>query len=61
MKILHIINDGADKKVLKIIDAQKLENEVKIVFLNEQDINYAEIIDVIETADKVFSWNSDHH
>ena len=59
MKILHIINDGINKKVQNIINSHKLDNDVKVIFLNNPDISYMDIVDDIEKSDKVFSWNNE--
>ena len=56
MKILHIVNNGVDKNVDEFMSAQEKDNEVKLIKLASDDINYEEIIDEIESADKVISW-----
>ena len=54
--LLHIVNKGVDKNVGDVMSAQEIDNEVKLIKLTSDDINYAEIIDEIESADKVISW-----
>lgn len=54
MKILHILNDGPADLSAKIINAQKQDNEVKVVELSS--LSDEALVDEIFSNDKVVSW-----
>lgn len=56
MKILHILNSPPAETVLGIIAAHKIENEVKVINLSTDDIQYEKFIDDIFDCDRIFSW-----
>lgn len=56
MKILHILNSEPVGTVSGIIAVHKIENEVKVIDLSKDDIQYEEFIDAIFDCDRVFSW-----
>ena len=60
MKILHIINDYPDKKVLNIVEEHKQHHDVKLIYLYQNDVNYSTVIEEVKSADKVFSWNNEN-
>ena len=56
MKVLHILNDGPSDDAQYIIEQQSTNYEVQIIDLSKDDINYDELVDLIESCDKVLSW-----
>lgn len=56
MKVLHILNDGPCDDAEYIISQQSANHSIKIIDLSKDDVNYDELIDLIEQSDKVFSW-----
>jgi hypothetical protein len=55
MKILHIVKQDLDATAKKIIEVHKKGNEVTVVNLKENR-NFAQIVDLIFSNDKVLSW-----
>lgn len=56
MKILHILNDGEDALTSRIVAAQVLLHEVRVVDLRCGDLPYERIVEEIFAHDKVISW-----
>lgn len=56
MKILHILNDGPCDDAQYIIEQQSINHEIQLVDLSKDNINYDELVDYIESCDKVLSW-----
>ena len=56
MKILHIVKSGPSEMVKKIIDTHSGGNDVKVIDLSKKEMSYDEIIDEIDSSDKVMSW-----
>lgn len=56
MKILHILNDGPTDLSTRIIDIQSRDNEVKVIDLSREDLQYEVIVDEIFSHDRVISW-----
>ena len=56
MKILHIVNSSVGKNIGDLMSAQEKDNEVKLIKLGSDEVNYETLIDEIENADKVISW-----
>ena len=56
MKILHIVNSSVAKNVGDLMSSQEKDNEVKLIKLGSDEVNYETLIDEIENADKVISW-----
>jgi len=56
MKILHIVNSSVGKNISDLMSAQENDNEVKLIKLGSDEVNYETLIDEIENADKVISW-----
>jgi hypothetical protein len=54
MKILYILKKELDETGKKILDRHRATNEVTVVNLNERAP--ADILDLIETHDKVIMW-----
>jgi len=55
MKVLYLLRNEPDETGNKIIEEHKKSNEVTIININENK-NYDEIVDAIESNDKVISW-----
>ncbi len=55
MKILYLIKGDSDQTVEKFIDVHKANHEVKIINL-DNSITPGEILDEIESSDKIISW-----
>ena len=56
MRILCLLNEGADAAALRWIDALSGEHEVEVVDLAKKELSYAELVDRIFAADRVISW-----
>lgn len=56
MKILHLLKSLPDETVLKVIEMHKADNEVKVIELSKDNIQYENLVDDIFDCDKVFSW-----
>lgn len=56
MNILHLLKTEQDKTVLEIIEAHKTGNEMKVIDLSKDDIQYEKLVDAIFDCDRVFSW-----
>ena len=54
MKVLYIIKRDCDVTVEKIIETQRLNNEVNIVHLYENSADT--MLDLVETHDKLIMW-----
>jgi len=54
MKVLYIIKRDRDVTVEKLIEIQKLNNEVNIVNLYENSADT--MLDLVETHDKLIMW-----
>ena len=54
MKVLHILNDGATDISTQVIDAQKNDNEVKVLELS--GVSHEDLVDEIFAHDRVISW-----
>lgn len=55
MKILYLMRQEPDETVRKIMAEHRKAHEVIVVDIRE-DKDYARIIDLIESSDKVVSW-----
>lgn len=55
MKILHIVKQDLDATAKKIVEMHKKGNDVTVVNLKENK-DYAQIVDLIFSSDKVLSW-----
>ena len=56
MNVLHILNDGPNEDAEYIISQQLPNHNIKIVDLSLNEVDYEELVDLIEQSDKVFSW-----
>ncbi len=54
MKVLYIIKRDLDATAEKLIDTQKLNNEITVVNLYEKSAE--EILDLVEAHDKLIMW-----
>ncbi|MBI4686359.1 MAG: hypothetical protein HY756_01005 [Nitrospirae bacterium] len=54
MKVLYIIKRDLDTTAEKLIENQKLNNEITVVNLYEKSAE--ELLDLIETHDKLIMW-----
>lgn len=55
MKVLYIIKKDMDETGRKIMESHQKDNEVTVVDIRENK-NYSEIVDMIESHDKVICW-----
>ncbi len=55
MKILYILKQEPDATLKKIMEAHKKGNDVTVVDL-KQNKDYARIVDLVFSSDKVISW-----
>ncbi len=55
MKILYLLKQDLDSTAQTIVDEHKKTNEVSIVDIRENK-NYDEIIELVESNEKVISW-----
>lgn len=55
MKILYLVNKEPDGTLKKIMDAQKGGNALTVVNVAKEK-DYAKIVDLIVSNDKVISW-----
>lgn len=56
MKILHILRKEPSETVKKIIELQKNGNDVRVVELYKDRVNYSELLNLIFECDRVISW-----
>jgi hypothetical protein len=56
MKILHILRSEPSQLVNSLIESSAGKDESEQYILYKQEINYAELIEKIFTADRVISW-----
>lgn len=56
MRILCILDEGADTSARRWIDALSRDHDVEIVALDGKTLSYAELVDRIFAADRVISW-----
>jgi hypothetical protein len=54
MRLLYIFKTEPDETAQKILDAHKLSHDVTVVNLNEKTAD--ELLDLIETHDKLIMW-----
>ncbi|HKN19134.1 MAG TPA: hypothetical protein VJW95_04995 [Dissulfurispiraceae bacterium] len=59
MKILHILNDGHNTFAEQIIRTQEESNEVDIIDISVNNINYENVVDAIFSNDLVISWSGE--
>lgn len=55
MRVLYILKGEPDDTITRLIEAQKKDNDVKVLRL-EKGISYDELVDDIFNYDKVISW-----
>ena len=56
MRILCLLNEGADSGARRWIDALSGDHDVETVDLAKKELSYAELVDRIFAADRVISW-----
>ena len=56
MKVLHILNDGPSDDAQLIIEQHSAKQVIQIVDLSKHDVDYDELVELIEQCDKVLSW-----
>lgn len=54
MKILYILTSGEDDTVKGLIEFQKRSHEV--ISVDIERLSYDELVDLINSSDKVISW-----
>ncbi len=55
MKIIHILKKEPEESVKTIIQEHMKDHDVRVILLYK-DKDYNAIVDLIEKADKIFSW-----
>jgi|Deesub1362B_J571_1020462.scaffolds.fasta_scaffold00080_96 hypothetical protein len=55
MKILYLLKQDPDDTAKKFMEEHKKSHEVTVVDLRENK-NYDQIVELIESSDKVISW-----
>ena len=55
MKVLYLLRSEPDETGSKIMEEHKKSNDVTVIDINKNK-NYDEIVDAIESNDKVISW-----
>lgn len=56
IRILCLLNQGADAGARRWIDALSGDHDIEIVELAKKELSYAELVDRIFAADRVISW-----
>lgn len=56
MKVLHILKTEPDETAQKIIEEHKKGNEVTVIELYKKNIQYEDIIVLIEKSDRIIAW-----
>lgn len=56
MKILHILTDGPSDLSSRVIEVQAKEHDAKVIDLSKKEASYDQIVDEIDSSDKVVSW-----
>lgn len=56
MRILCLLNQGADPGARRWIDALSGDHDVETIDLAKKELSYAELVDRIFAADRVISW-----
>jgi len=56
MKVLHILKAGPEGAIEQIIEAHKRSHQVQVIRLDGEGVDYGEIIQAIEQADRVMAW-----
>jgi len=56
MRILCLMNEGADSGARRWIDALPRDHDIEIVDLAKKEFSYAELVERIFAADRVISW-----
>ncbi len=55
MKVFYILKNDSDETGKTILETHKKEHDVTVVDLRENK-NYSEIVDLIESTDRVICW-----
>ncbi len=58
MNILHLLVDGPREEAAQMIDVQSRLHDVEVVDLTGNDVAYAELVDKIDSHDRVISWQA---
>ena len=56
MRILCLLNEGADTGARRWIDALPGDHAIEIIELAKKELSYAELVERIFAADRVISW-----
>jgi hypothetical protein len=56
MRILCLLNEGADPDARRWIEALPADHEIEIVDLAKKELSYVELVERIFAADRVISW-----
>ncbi|MDH5445657.1 MAG: hypothetical protein OEY52_08880 [Gammaproteobacteria bacterium] len=56
MDVLHILNDGPCEDASFIIDEQSKEHTITVIDLDKDETGYEELVKLIDSCDRVFSW-----
>lgn len=56
MKILHIFKEQDGEEARAVIEAEQEGNELELIALDQEQIDYAALVDRIEQADKLICW-----
>lgn len=56
VKILYLLNDGADASSSEWIEALARDHQVEVIDLRKKEIPYDALVDRIFASDKVISW-----
>ncbi len=59
MKILHILNDGHNTLAEQIMLTQAENNEVDVIDISVNNVNYENVVDAIFSHDRVISWHGE--
>ena len=59
MKILYLLNDGANASAGEWVAALARDHQVEVVDLAEKAVPYDALVDKIFASDRVISWGSD--
>ena len=59
MKILYLLNDGANASAGEWIAALARDHQVEVIDLAEKAVPYDALVDKIFASDKVISWGSE--
>jgi len=56
MKILHIVKKDPNVTIRRIIELQKIENDVTTLELYTDTVSYEKLVAAVFASDRVFCW-----